>query len=82
MIREEIERYIGMRLVLAGTEKNKEHASTLVSEIDKYLQDLTATEIKFKFPFMALLKTTPNENPAINPQVMEILKQINAKEKP
>jgi hypothetical protein len=79
MVRDEIEKYTGMRQVLSSTEKNKEMVQTLVSEIDVYLQDLNIVEKKFNFPYLALLKTSPAEKPELNPQVLEILRKVNAK---
>ncbi|KAA9346125.1 hypothetical protein [Adhaeribacter soli] len=79
MVRDEKDKYEGMRQVLSGAEKNKEMVQGLLAEIDAYLLDLIILEKKFNFPYLALLKTSPAEKPELNQQVLEILRKVNAK---
>lgn len=77
----EIEKYTGMRLVLESTEQNKEFTNNLLANIDSYLENLRNVQRKFTLTFLALLKTCPNEDPAINKHVLNILRKINQRHK-
>jgi hypothetical protein len=81
MLQAEIEKYLGMRLVLESADQNKEFASNLLASIDAYLENLRNVQLKFNLTFLALLKTGPNEDPEINKQVLNILRKINQRHK-
>ena len=80
MLRQEIEKYTGMRMVLSNTEKSKDFTAGLLTNIDNYLKNLKLVEQKFRYTFYALIPANPQEDPEINRQVLQILKKLNCKE--
>lgn len=81
MLQAELDKYTGMRLVLESAEQNKEFTNNLLANIDAYLENLQNVQRKFNLTFLALLKTSPSEDPEINKQVINILRKINQRHK-
>lgn len=81
MLQAELDKYTGMRLVLESAEQNKEFTNNLLANIDAYLENLRNVQRKFNLTFLALLKTSPSEDPEINKQVINILRKINQRHK-